>query len=253
MFRFCREKSVDGVLQDYDLLYNQGIEKLEASLSSDANPKPFRFNNAELINMRVGGYISAHLAGVADAIRQLNPSSVQEIGFGSGKNLLYMAARFPEIDFSGYELTPAGVVLAKKLQTIGKLPPNLDNLIGKVPDECRESILNIDFKQGNAMALPLSDKSVDLTYTILALEQMAPILPDVLKEIRRTTRRYVVMVEPFGEAQTTENKIYLRARNYFRQSMSYMDEAGFEPVAQVVHLPCKLLFGAAMLVARVKD
>jgi tRNA G46 methylase TrmB len=52
----------------------------------------------------------------------LKPQTVFEVGFGSGHNLLMLAARFPEIQFHGIELTEGGTQTAQKVAREGGLP-----------------------------------------------------------------------------------------------------------------------------------
>jgi ubiquinone/menaquinone biosynthesis C-methylase UbiE len=114
-----------------------------------------------------------------------------------------------------------------------------------------EAIRRIAFHQGNAKCLPAADKSFDLTFTVLALEQMWPILPQVLAEIRRVTRRHVVFIEAFREVNDWLGYLNLLVRNYFRADLKTMESAGFRPIALLQHLPVKHTHSVAVLVADV--
>jgi hypothetical protein len=105
--------------------------------------------------------------------------------------------------------------------------------------------------RGNAAALPAADKSVDMTITVLALEQMADILPKALSEIRRTTRRYVAFLEPFRDVNDLYGLLLLWSSNYFHAARKDIEAAGFRTIAMVSNLPNKVTFRSAMLVAEV--
>jgi len=53
---------------------------------------------------------------IANEIRELKPNTVLEVGSGGGINLFTLAVMFPEINFTGIELTEAGVLTAKASQ-----------------------------------------------------------------------------------------------------------------------------------------
>ncbi len=246
-----RARSPEGVMNDYDGLYGQGIATLERGLARDGKSNTFRFADSQLLLMRTGGLYAAYLAAIDQAIEALQPGSVREIGFGSGKNLFYLAQRYPEIELSGFELTPQGAALAQALQQEETLPPNLSFLVNRDNGIDMARMGKIDFRQGNACDLAAEDKSADLAFTMLALEQMWSILPQALSEIRRTTRRHVVFIEAFREGNDFSGRLNLWSRNYFRASLDQMRAAGFKPLELFNTLPSKFTFSATMLIAEV--
>lgn len=243
-----RPRNSAEVEEKYTQSYADGVAAIDAGLAP-RRYNNFRLDDGTIVNMPALGLFSAYAAALEKAVRALQPGSVCEIGFGTGRYLLYLAARFPEIAFSGFELTPSGVEVARSLQRLDVLPPNLNGLVQAEPHHA-ERFRAIDYQQGNAAALPAKDKSVDMIYTVLALEQMADILPQALSEIRRVARRYAVFIEPFREANDLYGRLHLRVGNYFRSSQAEFERAGFRPVTMVM-LPNKLTYGASMLVAEV--
>lgn len=229
----------------------EAIEAFDAQLEPTGNGNPFRLGGGTLLWLPPNGLFAVYLATLAEIIARLKPSTVCEVGFGSGKNLMYLAPHFPEVSFCGYELTESGVALARRLQGGKCLPPNLARLVGRTDAEAMAAIRRINFFQGNVRDLPARDKSFDLTFTVLALEQMWPILPQALAEIRRVTHRHVVFLEAFREANDWLGYFNLVVRNYFRAKTSRIHAAGFRPVAFLRHLPSKRTHSAAVLVAEV--
>jgi SAM-dependent methyltransferase len=247
-----RERSQEFTERFYSDSYaDSGVGEFDACLAPSARLNPFKLGNESLLMLPPSGLFAAYLATLSDVIGQLKPSTICEVGFGSGKNLIYLAPRFPDIQLCGYELTHAGVALAEKLQKGESLPPNLAKLVGQNDATTMEAVRRIDFRQGNAKCLSATDKSFDLTFTVLALEQMWPILPRVLAEIRRVTCRYVVFIEAFREANDWLGYLNLLVRNYFRADLKMMRAAGFTPLALFRQLPLKHTHGVAMLVAEV--
>ncbi len=94
---------------------------------------------------------------------QLQPRRVLDLGTGTGKALPALAARFPDAEIVGLDLTPAMLRVANR-QAGGNPAPLL---------VCAD-----------AARLPLPDRSVDLVFSSLAIH-WSPVLDEVLAEVRR--------------------------------------------------------------------
>ncbi|MFQ5567428.1 MAG: class I SAM-dependent methyltransferase, partial [Paracoccaceae bacterium] len=138
-----------------------------------------------------------HLLGIAKAIDWLKPATVLEIGAGPGNNLLALSACFPEIAFTGAELTEAGVRAARSVQD-DPLPEGFADFVPK-PMLSRTAHQRISFQQSDVQNLPFPDRAFDLVYTRLAIEQMEQIRDRALAEIHRVTKSHAVVVEPFPD------------------------------------------------------
>mgnify|MGYP001185280535 CR=1 FL=1 len=71
---------------------------------------------------------------------------------------------------------------------------------------------------GNAEKIPLSDDSVDLSYSVHCLEQVPHLAEKIVKEMIRVSKNYIVLIEPsfqFGSI-ATKNKIF--KKGYIRLS-----------------------------------
>jgi SAM-dependent methyltransferase len=251
LLRGARERSSSATERSYtDSYQTTTVDSFDASLRPPGRFNPFKLEG-EIVLLPPIGLFAAYLTVLTDLLGALRPSSVCEVGFGSGKNLIYLAPRLPQVNFSGYELTASGLALAQHLQACGTLPVNLAGLVGPLDEGGRRAVDRIAFHQGNARTLPAADKSVDVTFTMLALEQMWPILPDVLSEIRRVTRRHVVFLEAFRDANDVIGYLNLLSRNYFRASVRQIEAAGFRRRELIEYLPNKATFATALLVADV--
>jgi len=236
----------------YETSYGDGLQLLENILSPESRANPFLFGHDQVVYMPPVGLFTAYLTALGDVLTTLEPQSVCEIGFGSGKNLLKLAARFPTIAFSGYELTASGVRMAQSMQEMSALPPNIARFVTFNGEQSRSSISRISFMQGDAAKLPAADKSVDISITVLALEQMSAILPKALAEIRRITRRHVIMIEPLLDANNWLGRQHLRSRGYLCMSLADLSAAGLKPSTVISDLPQKLKFSAPLVVCDVE-
>ena len=192
-------------------------------------PAAWKWNTRKLA---LDGLAAARLRAplLAAVIDRLQPKKVLEVGCGNGINLLSLAGHFPDVAFTGIDLTPAGIEAAKKVQAEGALPARLAEYI---PLEMADpqAFKRIAFIQGSAADLPFADGEFDLVYTVLAVEQMERIRDQALAEIARVTRGHVLMLEPFRDANLKGvRRLYALSRNYFRGSIHGLERFGLEPV-----------------------
>jgi SAM-dependent methyltransferase len=190
---------------------------------------------------------------ILEAIERLKVTSVLEVGAGRGKNLALFALRKPELELTGLELTDAGV--ANSLKLADDLPEQFLRVAG-VPlnvEAAKASLKKIQFHRGDAMKMPFADKSFDVSFTSLVLEQLPRDFPKVLQEMRRVTRRYCMFNEAFAEANNWRGRKHLERVDYFRTSLKEFERHGLEPVFFTTALPQKFTFRSGFLIARVKD
>jgi ubiquinone/menaquinone biosynthesis C-methylase UbiE len=192
------------------------------------------------------------LAYMAQIIGALGPGSVLEVGAGNGVNLLLLAARFPQVDFTGVELTQGGVYASHQAQDSDVLAPALHSF---APFDIVDPSAHrrVKFDVGNAANLKHQDDSFDLCYTVLALEQMEEIRDAALREICRVAKKWVVMIEPFSNWNSDgPRRNYVMANDYFRASVESLEKYGLEVVFSNADTPHKLTLKPGVVVARLK-
>ena len=224
---------------------------LEVQLSTVGPTVPCGWRGTGMFARPVGTK-RVHLLFLVRAIAQLKPRSVLEIGCGNGLNMFILAARFPDIRFTGVELTAGGVSAVNSVRALGELPQALhafapEPLIDLKPFD------RISLVQGNAAALPFTDASFDLVMTMLALEQMEEIRDEALAEIRRVARDHAVMVEPFFDWNATgSHRDYILANDYFSGSVADLERLGLTPLYATADMPSKLTFRPGFVICRVR-
>ena len=193
-----------------------------------------------------------HLALLENIIAHYKPARVLEVGSGRGLNLILLAARFPEIEFTGLELSESGVIWASVVDSDQNLPPELVQYSPftwkgpRIPGKVR-------FIKGNATKLPFPDRYFDLVYTRQALEQMEPYRDQVFSEIHRVCASIGVFIEAFRDWNnigTCRNRIV--AKDYFSARISDLHGYGFEPVLARNDLPTKTYMNVGLVIARRK-
>jgi SAM-dependent methyltransferase len=187
---------------------------------------------------------------LAAVISQLKPRRVLEVGSGHGINLLSLAGAFPEIEFTGLELTLEGVEQSRHAQFNSAIRPILH---ASTPGQSFDAsaIERVEFIQGDASAMPFETDSFDLVLTVVAVEQMESIRSAALCEISRVAREHVLMIEPFSDVNERGlRRLYVQSRGYFRGSIESLHGSGLEPLWATSDFPQESFLGTALVLAR---
>ena len=172
-----------------------------------------------------------------------------EVGAGPGNNLLALSAVFPDIEFTGAELTEAGAATARSAQQ-APLPGGVGHF-APLPVKSRTAHQRIRFNQSDVQDLPFPDRAFDLIYTRLAIEQMEQIRDRAFAEIHRVTKSFAVFVEPFPDFNREPlMSLATRTKNYISLPVDELPRYGFEPVFRFSDWPHKITNGAGMVVCR---
>jgi SAM-dependent methyltransferase len=186
---------------------------------------------------------------IARIVERARPRSVLEVGCGNGINLILLACRFPEIEFTGIELTEAGHRAALEFQKQAALPEAMREY-APLPLADPTAFRRITFLQGNAAQLPFADAQFDLVFSVLALEQMERIRRQVLAEFARVAGKHTLMIEPFRDVNAAFwQRSYVFGRGYFRGRMSELPEYGLSPVLAIDDFPQEFFMHARAVLA----
>ncbi|MDP3727438.1 MAG: class I SAM-dependent methyltransferase [bacterium] len=193
-----------------------------------------------------------HLGELSRALEEFKGvQSVLELGSGNGINILALAALHPEIKvWRGIEMTPEGVAAAEHIR---KEPP-LKELVylTDLPWDTiarRLAAADIEFQQGSILNLPFPDRSIDMVFSRLVIEQLPRDYPQAFREARRVARLGGFFLEEFYEAQSNVfQRIQLLNLDYFRASYREVERAGWK-VKSFGRLPMnKVEFSFGLLV-----
>jgi tRNA G46 methylase TrmB len=106
--------------------------------------------------VRRSGRKRAHHLLFSRLLRELNVKTALEVGAGNGINLLVLSTLFPEIEWTGVELTAAGVQVAKSIQSEAQLPTVLQEFANE-PVRDAKAHRRVTLHQGDATRLPFAD------------------------------------------------------------------------------------------------
>tara|TARA_B100002052_G_scaffold256571_1_gene247420 strand:+ start:7249 stop:8172 length:924 start_codon:yes stop_codon:yes gene_type:complete len=137
--------------------------------------------------------------------------SILEAGAGEATS---MAAMLNELEFKpkkikGFDISFSRILYAK------------DFIKNKISS-------GVDFAVGNIDSCPLSDDSIDLVYTIHALEPNGGNELNLLKELIRITRKYLVLFEPNYELGSNDSKKHIEKHNYVKNLYGVAESLGHE-------------------------
>ncbi len=241
-------RSKDVISGEYETAWSKGFEAYDMARGCK-KPEPWIYKDQNIVADRAGvpRFRNVILNGV---ISTLKPKRVLEVGCGNGINLLLLANQFPEISFTGLELTEAGNRVAKEMQKLDRLP---ERLAAYAPGEHKDlqAFRRIDFIRGDATAMPFETGSFDLVLTVLSVEQMERVRDRALAEIARVASGHVLNMEPFREAnESALRRLHVFARDYFRGAIAGMPRYGLTPLWATMDFPQEVQLGAALVLSR---
>jgi ubiquinone/menaquinone biosynthesis C-methylase UbiE len=180
----------------------------------------------------------------------LQPKTVLEVGAGNGLNLLALSTAFPGMRWAGIDLSPMGVTRAKEVQHEPELPPAIPSFCSWKSKDLH-AYRGIDFREGDAQHLAFGDRSFDLVFSVLALEQMEAIRDAAVSEVARVSAQWVVMIEPFADFNRDPLRhACTRAKGYFSLRLKDLKRFGLEPTFVFDDIPQKITLGAGLVIAR---
>jgi ubiquinone/menaquinone biosynthesis C-methylase UbiE len=242
------ERDRDTVTTEYEEAWSRGLERYDIDRGLKKS-FPWKFRNRPMLADIAGSARFRNLFLHA-VIGKLCPKRVLEVGCGDGINLLLLAGAFPEISFTGLELTEAGNKASLDIQKLPELPPHLLRYAA-TPQKDLSAFRTIAFMRGDATNMSFPDGHFDLVYTVLSIEQMEVAREAALREISRVTGQYLLNLEPFAEANRDPwRRLYVWSRNYFRGKISDMPRYGLEPQWSTMDFPQEVMLGAALVLSR---
>ena len=212
---------------------------------------PWEWNGQNMLASAFGGTRVRQLL-LASAIEHLKPASVLEVGCGNGINLLMLSGLFPEVKFTGVELTDEGFEAATGFQQKSHFPEEMESF-AVMPIKDNTAYKRVNFTRGSAADLSFDDNAFDLVYTVLALEQMERIRDKALSEIARVARKHTLMIEPFYDVNNTGwERANVVRRNYFCGRIDDLPKYKLDPVQAIYDFPQEVFLKACAVLSEKK-
>lgn len=245
---FGQVRSTGRILNEYEAAWQAGHTRYDITRGPQSFT-PWRWRDQDILVDAAG---SARMRNImfGAVIRALKPKRVLEVGCGEGINMFLLSGAFPEVSFTGLELTNTGHQEALKLQAGAALPEHLLSY-APLPQKDAQAFKRISFVQGNACAMPYETGSFDLVMTVLSVEQMEQVRQQALTEIARVTGGHLLSLEPFRDVNADLlRRLNVASRDYFRGSIAEMRNYGLEPVWATDDFPQEVFLGSALVLSR---
>jgi len=241
-------RTVNFVTNHYNRIWNRKSWPTHDGVAKRRDWTPVVWDDRAFVVWK-GGITPMHLEIIARALEHLQPNTVLEVGTGLGTNLLSLSTRFPDIRFTGVELSEAGFHHARSVQDLDALPDSLANFFPRVQVD-KTAFKRVEFTQGNAAKLNFSDNCFDLVFTKVALEQMESIRSQVLAEIARVGIKNTIMVEPFADFnQEPLPRLTNRAKEHFSLVVGELEQFNIKPMTVFNNWPRKANQGVGFVLS----
>ena len=156
----------------------------------------------------------AYGAEVAKTIRSLcRPASVLEAGVGEATTLSRVMENLhePGTRFAGFDISWSRVAVAQRW----------------LAERCLSKVL---LCTGSLFQIPFAENSIDVVYTSHSMEPNGGREREIMCELYRIARRYLVLLEPAYELATPEGKQRMERHGYCRGIRQTCHELGFNLV-----------------------
>lgn len=144
---------------------------------------------------------------------ELEPcNSILEAGIGDGTSFMNVlnGLEYKPKQALGFDLSWSRVKIAK------------DFVQGEVVNSETTSLF-----VGNMFEIPLADNSIDLVYTIHAVEPNGGKEKEAISELLRVAKKYLVMVEPYYEGASSEARKQMDRKGYIKGIQKTVEQLGY--------------------------
>jgi ubiquinone/menaquinone biosynthesis C-methylase UbiE len=151
---------------------------------------------------------------IADIILNVcRPTSILEAGVGEATTFVKVLKHLniKDLQAFGFDISWSRILFAKKLIE-------------------KENLKNVNLITGNLFDIPFLDNSIDLVYTFHSIEPNGGSEKEILKELFRITKNYLVLFEPNYDETTENNQKRMDSLGYIKGLKSVIRELDYELV-----------------------
>ena len=150
-------------------------------------------------------FVDRYCYEIAERIKSLDFETVLDAGIGEATILLAIAKHLnnKKLNFYGFDISPSRIKVAQEYCKLHSFFPKL---------------FACDMKH-----IPLKDNSIDLVYTNHAVEPNTNKEYEIISELFRVCRKYLVMCEPSYELGNPETKANIEKHKYIKNLKQAVD------------------------------
>lgn len=184
--------------------YDQQAGSYIANLESDEIKTNYHVNSIRT-QMTHKEFTEKFCNEITNRIKDLNFESILDAGTGEATTMEVIARQLnnPNIRFYGFDISASRIKSAKEY--------------------CQKHKFNPILFTANMNQIPLKDNSVDLVYTIHAVEPNTNKEFEIISELFRICRKYLVLIEPSYELGNPETKANIEKHKYIKNLKQAVD------------------------------
>lgn len=140
-----------------------------------------------------------------------NPKSILEAGVGEATTFtkVLQHLNIKDLKAFGFDISWSRTFFAKKLIT-------------------EKEIENVNLCTGNLVDIPFLDNSIELVYTYHSIEPNGGKEENILKELYRVTKNYLVLFEPNYEGTNNENRKRMESLGYIKELENIINKLNYK-------------------------
>lgn len=184
--------------------YDQQAGSYIANLESDEIKTNYHVNFQKSAMVHKD-FIYKFCSEIVERIKDLKFNTVLDAGTGesTSMNVLSDLLKNPDLKFYGFDVSASRIKTAKEYAKKKNFNPIL---------------FTADMNN-----IPLKDNSFDLVYTIQAIEPNTNNELNIVRELFRVCRKYLVMIEPSYELGNQETKVHIEQHKYIKNLKQAVD------------------------------
>ena len=151
---------------------------------------------------------------IADIILSIcKPKSIMEAGIGEVTTFVKVLKHLniDNLEAFGFDISWSRTFFAKKLIE-------------------KENLKNINICTGNLFNIPFMDNSIDLVYTFHSIEPNGGFEKEIIKELFRVSKNYLVLFEPDYDETTEDNRKRMESLGYIKGLKKVIQELNYDMV-----------------------
>lgn len=157
-------------------------------------------------------FLENYMGTLARLLDGLAPASLLEAGVGEATTLVNVLKRMQHAPAQayGFDLAWSRIACGREYAAVNKVSPELF--------------------VGNVMEIPIQDDSFDIVYTSHTIESNRGREKEILKELYRVARRFLVLLEPSNELGNEESCRHIEEFRYCRDLSIHAAELGYKVI-----------------------
>lgn len=207
-YRYSRGENISSLLREASDVQRNSQDIIEVSYDLQAGSYIEGMKSSEMIKHK-----EEYTSEIANNILSLcSPHTILEAGVGEGTTLSGVVGNLGvNIESYGFDLSWSRVAYAKKWLS-------------------RKGVSNCKLCTGDLYNIPFSDNAIDVVFTSHSIEPNGGSEKEILLELYRVTKKYLLLFEPGYELASLEAKERMDSHGYCKNLVGVAESLGFNVI-----------------------